>query len=292
MVVCCGMVSVVDINNITRGDVSITSKFLPSNFVAALREDARALLKAGAFIDGELKLDRKRRRRHEESKSTTIDKRTRVCDVCGIFDDAENVDMSVGDRDARDELLDVVSDLRELLINKLGVELSESMELQYLHYPGSTNNGIDSANGGMTTTDEGFYRRHFDHTGDEDGPFIRKVSLLLYLNDDGWDASTDGGILRAYVRPKTNSKRDFSCNDVIDDIQTIDIVPEGGKLVLFDSSAVEHEVFTTKKERWAVVGWFLIERRIGKVKKRRAIPNHSCSDCPSNRSTSKKERKI
>lgn len=264
--------------------MSITSKFLPSNLIAALREDARALLKANAFVDGELKLDRKRRHHHEESKSTTIDKRTRVCDVCGIFDDAENVDISVGDRDARDELLDAVSDLRELLINKLGIELSESMELQYLHYPGSTN-GSDCANGGMAT-DEGFYRRHFDHTGDEDGPFIRKVSLLLYLNDDGWDSSTDGGILRAYVRPTMKSKRDGSCNV---DIHIIDIVPEGGKLVLFDSSAVEHEVFTTKKERWAVVGWFLIEKEIDKVKKRRAIPNHPCLDCPSNRSTRKKE---
>jgi hypothetical protein len=288
------MVSVVDINNIARGNVSITSKFLPSELVVALREDARDLLKAGAFVDGELKLDKKRRR-HEELKSTTIiDKRTRVCNVCGIFDDAENVNISVGDRDARDELLDVVSDLRELLIHKLGIELSESMELQYLHYPGrSTNNGSDCANnGGMTTTEEGFYRRHFDHTGDEDGPFIRKISLLLYLNDDGWDASTDGGILRAYVRPTTKSKRSGSCDDVNVDIQTIDVVPEGGKLVLFDSSAVEHEVFTTKKERWAVVGWFLIEKMMGKVvKRKRATPNHRCSDGPSNGSVSKKERK-
>ena len=70
------MVSVVDISNIARGNVSITSKFLPSESIAALREDARALLKAGAFVSGELKIDRKRRR-HEESKTTTIDKRTR-----------------------------------------------------------------------------------------------------------------------------------------------------------------------------------------------------------------------
>ena len=285
------MVSVVDINNIARGNVSITSKFLPSNLVVALREDAHALLKAGAFVDGELKLDRKRRTRHEESKSTTtIDKRTRICNVCGIFDDAENVDISVGDRDSRDELLDVVSDLRELLIHKLGIELSESMELQYLHYPGSsTNNGSDSANN-RTHREEGFYRRHFDHTGDEDGPFIRKVSLLLYLNDDGWDASTDGGILRAYVRPTAKSMRGGSCNNVNVDIQTIDIVPEGGKLVLFDSSAVEHEVFTCKKERWAVVGWFLMDRRVvGKMKKKR-VRVHPRSDGASNRSTSKKRR--
>jgi hypothetical protein len=284
------MVSVVDISNINRGNVSITSKFLPSGSIAALREDARALLKAGAFVSGELKIDRKRRR-HEESKSTTIDKRTRVCEVCGIFDDAENVDISVGDRDARDELLDVVSDLRELLINKLGIELSESMELQYLHYPGSTNNNeSDCAKNNGTHKEEGFYRRHFDHTGDEDGPFIRKVSLLLYLNDDGWDSSTDGGILRAYVRPTMKSKRDGSCDDVNGDSQTIDIVPEGGKLVLFDSSAVEHEVFTTKKERWAVVGWFLMDRRIeGKMKKKRVRAHHR-SNGASNRSTSKKGR--
>ncbi len=116
----------------------------------------------------------------------------------------------VGDRDARDRLLDVFSDLRERLMGGLGINLSESVELQYLHYPAGTNHDDGDDGGtrkkkdggdcdGMRTS--GFYRRHLDRTGDEDGPLARRVSLLLYLNDDGWDADRDGGVLRAYVRP-------------------------------------------------------------------------------------------
>ena len=31
---------------------------------------------------------------------------------------------------------------------------------------------------------------------------------------------------------------------------------------MFDSTSVEHEVLPTCKERWAVVGWFLIDKEI------------------------------
>ena len=80
-----------------------------------------------------------------------------------------------------------------MLQKELGVKLLETMELQYLRYPGRSSNG-----GGKNM---GFYQRHFDHTGDDDKPYRRKVSLLLYLNEDGWSMA-DGGILRAYIRPK------------------------------------------------------------------------------------------
>jgi hypothetical protein len=40
----------------------------------------------------------------------------------------------VGNRNARDGLLDVVSDLRERLMGGFGINLLESVELQYLHY--------------------------------------------------------------------------------------------------------------------------------------------------------------
>ncbi len=40
----------------------------------------------------------------------------------------------VGDRDARDRLLNVVSDLQERLMGGFSINLSESVELQYLHY--------------------------------------------------------------------------------------------------------------------------------------------------------------
>merc|ERR1719401_2123820 len=135
----------------------------------------------------------------------------------------------------------MMSELREMLQKELRIRLLESMELQYLHYPGPSSSGANIEKAG-------FYRRHFDHTGDEDKDYRRKISLLLYLNEDGWRAE-DGGILRAYL-PKHKS------GDARNNIQ--DILPEGGKLVLFDSTSVEHEVLPTCKERWALVGWFLI----------------------------------
>jgi hypothetical protein len=116
----------------------------------------------------------------------------------------------IDDRDALDGLLDVVSNLRDRLMGGLGIDLSESMELQYLHYPAGTNHDKredggtrkkkDGGNCNGTKT-SGFYRRHFDRTGNEDGPLARRVSLLLYLNNDGWDADREGGSLRAYVWP-------------------------------------------------------------------------------------------
>jgi hypothetical protein len=321
-----------NLDSISRGGISVTSNFILSEIVSSLRRDAEALLSAGAFVDGGLRLppsppsssltddddgdssnsrsrcrfrNRRRRRRGEEFVDhriavggggkgghggggttaeggggdmcpTTIDVRTRYCEVCGLFDDAENENFGgVGDRTSRDGLLDLMSDLREYIMIKLNVELSDSMELQYLHYPAPVGIGGDGGegNGGNNEDDKddgtrgggGFYGRHFDQTGNEVGPLARKFSLLLYLNDMGWDASRDGGVLRAYVPsddPVTRREKERSSSRVDGDdgrFRVLDIVPEGGSLVLFDSSAVEHEVLPTYRERWAVVGWFLAE---------------------------------
>lgn len=244
--------SIVDASRIASGGLSVTPDFLRAGQVSALRADARALHRAGAFVRGGLRRRRPQNKtkggRTTDAEVTTVaDERTRLCDVCGLFDDAEGAGASVGDRDAREDLLDVVADLREVLQEELGVRLLESMELQYLRYPGCSGGG----GGGKKS---GFYQRHFDHTGDDDKPYRRKVSLLLYLNDEGWDAKTDGGNLRAYIRPKGKGGD-------IPPANVEDVVPEGGKLVLFDSTLVEHEVLPTRRERWAVVGWYLIDKQ-------------------------------
>ncbi len=53
---------------------------------------------------------------------------------CVIPSLVTRLNKDVGDRNARDGLLDVVSDLRERLMGGFGINLSESVELQYLHY--------------------------------------------------------------------------------------------------------------------------------------------------------------
>ena len=181
----------------------------------AIRNDAMQLFAAGAFTTGEV----------GGTTDVVTNKNKRQCDVCGLFDDALTV--NAGDVKGREDLFDLMSDLRELLIDKLGRPLAETMELQYLRYP-----------------PQGFYGRHFDHYAVDDGSdIIRSVSLLIYLNDSTWDPIVDGGALRAYPRgqpPQT-------------------ALPAGGTLVLFDSAAIEHEVLPTNRERWALVGWFMIE---------------------------------
>lgn len=80
-----------------------------------------------------------------------------------------------------------------------------------------------------------FYKRHIDQFQNEKG---RKYSIVLYLNDN-W-AKKDGGLLSLY--PKAGEQ--------------INISPLGGRMVLFRSDEMEHEVnpsFT--RERNSIAGW-------------------------------------
>ena len=68
----------------------------------------------------------------------------------------------------------------------------------------------------------------------------RVVTAILYLNVRDWDG---GGELRL-----------FDLNDLENGHR--DIIPSGGKLVLFDSSKVEHQVLATVDEdRYALTCW-------------------------------------
>jgi SM-20-related protein len=80
-----------------------------------------------------------------------------------------------------------------------------------------------------------FYRRHLDQFR---GAGHRIVSCILYLNDD-WSAS-DGGQLRLYLPDNGGS---------------VDVLPEGGKLVVFLSESMEHEVLPASRERFSLTGW-------------------------------------
>lgn len=80
-----------------------------------------------------------------------------------------------------------------------------------------------------------FYKRHLDQFKNEKG---RKYSIVLYLNED-WKKE-DGGLLSLY--PKIGEQ--------------IDISPLGGRMVLFRSDEMEHEVnpsFT--RTRNSIAGW-------------------------------------
>ena len=83
-----------------------------------------------------------------------------------------------------------------------------------------------------------FYKRHLDQF--QAVPH-RVVTVILYLNDS-W-TSEDEGALRMY----------FPLEDGTERIE--DVYPLGGRLVVFLSGEIPHEVLPTKKERISITGW-------------------------------------
>lgn len=72
----------------------------------------------------------------------------------------------------------------------------------------------------------------------------RVVTAILYLNKSDWDS---GGELRVYSHHEQGDERDE---------KGIDIMPTGGKLILFDSSKVEHQVLASRgDDRYALTCW-------------------------------------
>lgn len=83
------------------------------------------------------------------------------------------------------------------------------------------------------------YERHLDQF---QSTRHRKISFACYLNQD-WSAK-QGGCLRLHLK------------------ETIDLAPRAGRLVLFRSDQVEHEVLTTQVDRYSITGW-MRDRPVG-----------------------------
>ena len=80
-----------------------------------------------------------------------------------------------------------------------------------------------------------FYKRHLDTFQNDDR---RKISIVCYMNEDPWPAK-NGGELTLYLGegPK-------------------DILPLAGRVVIFESQLLEHEVKVVKaSERLSITGW-------------------------------------
>lgn len=83
-----------------------------------------------------------------------------------------------------------------------------------------------------------FYRRHLDTFQNDDR---RKLSIVCYLNEQDWKPEY-GGELVIYLEenglevPKT-------------------IYPFPGRVVIFESQVLEHEVKPVKTERLSITGW-------------------------------------
>lgn len=83
-----------------------------------------------------------------------------------------------------------------------------------------------------------FYKRHIDTFQNDDR---RKLSFVCYLNEDGW-LPENGGELVLYL------------NDQGKETEKV-IYPFPGRVVIFESQIIEHEVKPVKTERMSITGW-------------------------------------
>jgi len=83
-----------------------------------------------------------------------------------------------------------------------------------------------------------FYKRHIDTFQNDDR---RKLSFVCYLNEDGW-LPENGGELVLYL--DENGK----------EVEKV-IYPFPGRVVIFESQIIEHEVKPVNTERLSITGW-------------------------------------
>lgn len=84
-----------------------------------------------------------------------------------------------------------------------------------------------------------FYKRHLDQFQNNAN---RRISCICYLNES-WKTD-DGGQLRIYL-PREGKE------------EMVDVLPQGGQLVLLRSELLEHEVLTAHRDRYSITGWLL-----------------------------------
>ena len=83
-----------------------------------------------------------------------------------------------------------------------------------------------------------FYKRHLDTFQNDDR---RKLSFVCYLNDEDWKKE-NGGELVLYLN--NNGKEEEKV-----------IYPFLGRVVIFESQIIEHEVKPVNTERLSITGW-------------------------------------
>lgn len=83
-----------------------------------------------------------------------------------------------------------------------------------------------------------FYKRHIDTFQNDDR---RKLSFVCYLNEDGW-LPENGGELVLYLDENGAETEKV-------------IYPFPGRVVIFESQIIEHEVKPVHTERLSITGW-------------------------------------
>lgn len=100
--------------------------------------------------------------------------------------------------------------------------------------------GIDESEFHYAVYPEGtFYQKHIDAFKNDDR---RTLSIVLYLNDEEWKDDF-GGQLALYL-----PKDDGTENE-------LNVLPLAGRLAVFDSKTIPHEVKKVNRPRYSITGW-------------------------------------
>lgn len=82
------------------------------------------------------------------------------------------------------------------------------------------------------------------------GLIERETTIILYLNDVDWDSGTeDDGCLRCFLGTTAGDDVGTTATEILN------IAPKGGRLVIFDSKKILHEVRPCSKRRAAITCW-------------------------------------
>lgn len=85
-----------------------------------------------------------------------------------------------------------------------------------------------------------FYKRHLDVFNNDSR---RTLSVIFYLNDEDWSPE-NGGELAIYLSKEDGTE------------ETIKVLPLPGRMVIFNSRELEHEVLPVNRPRKSITGWF------------------------------------
>lgn len=114
------------------------------------------------------------------------------------------------------------------LLQGVASELEASSDFGELHVPPEAMLACYPGNGAR-------YTSHTDSVGEDP----RRVTCIFYLQTLAYRSEVDGGELRV-VPPGANAQK---------------VEPKGGRLVIFDSRTVEHEVLPARSPRMAITLW-------------------------------------
>ena len=287
-----------DLASLSEKGYVVIPNFLPRELSDGIRDDILNLRRDGAFKEAKIGQD----------STNELNKHIRIAETCFLGRNRAELLKISGENSIRDrsgglyDILDNLCDrLSDLSMKDSATPLDRSLnELLYAYYPegGFYRRHRDAIpnsasvlrkyslllylnrDGWSPDKDKGQLRMHLDGGGDECPPgvqpnfidvdplggtlvlfksgdaipnsasVLRKYSLLLYLNRDGWSPDKDKGQLRMHL--------DGGGDECPPGVQPnfIDVDPLGGTLVLFKSEAIPHEVLNTMSERFALVGWF------------------------------------